>query len=208
MTGPLIILSSTYGHCLRLRTTEPRFRSTGRSLRFCKSSFFNGRSTGGRSAEILILSVCDFKDFAFINHSLRCCRSLNRTIIPAFSFLESLWQAEKSNSDESGIPRWDLAKLTQARLVSASSSSTGPFRPWIVRFHLRLCMSMSRVWRASCVAIFSTWRARDGRTVFSRSSKQPFTNSCDVSSPLMVSCISLSPLTAVSRLRRRSSISG
>ena len=130
MTGPLIILSSMYGHCLRLLTTEPRFWSTGRSLRFCKSSFFNGRSTGGRSAEILILSVCDYKDFAFINHSLRCCNSLNRTIIPAFSFLESLWQAEKSNSDASGIPRWDLAKLTQARLVSASSSSTGPFRPF------------------------------------------------------------------------------
>ena len=207
ITGPFRILSSTYGHCLKFLTIEPRFCSAGRSFLFCKSSFFNGRNTGGRSAAILTLSVWDFNDLAFASHSLRCWRSLKRTIIPAFSFLESLWHAEKSNADASGMPMWDLARSTLARLVSVSSSSAGPFRPCIVRFHLRLCMSTSKVWRANCVATFSTWRARDGSAVFSRSSKRPLIKSCDVSSPFTVSWMSLSPLTADSRFCRRSPIS-
>ena len=144
----------------------------------------------------------------FASHSLRCWKSLKRTTIPAFSVLESLWHAEKSNADALGMPMWDLARSTQARLVSVSSSSAGPSRPWIARFHLQhLCMPTSRVWRANCVATFSTWRARDGSAVFSRSSKRPLIKSCDVSSPFTVSWMSPSPLTAYSKFCRRSLIS-
>ena len=41
-----------------------------------------------------------------------------------------------------------LASLTQASLVTSSSSRASPFRPWIESDHLRLCTSRSMVWRA------------------------------------------------------------
>ena len=66
---------------------EPFFSEAVRFFRFSSSSFFRGRRTGGKSGEILILSLCDFRFLAFCNHWLRCCRSLNRTITPALSFI-------------------------------------------------------------------------------------------------------------------------
>ena len=93
---------------------EPFFSEAVRLFRFSSSSLFRGRRTGGKSGEILILSLCDFRFLAFCNHWLRCCRSLNRTITPALSLFESLWQAAKSNSDASAMLRWSLANFTHA----------------------------------------------------------------------------------------------
>ena len=179
----------------------------GQVFSFLEQFFFRGRRTGGKSGEILILSLCDFRFLAFCNHWLRCCRSLNRTITPALSLFESLWQAAKSNSDASAMLRWSLASFTQALRVMSSSSLAAPFSPWIVRLHLRLWMSRSRVCRASLVATLSTCCANAGRADFSRSSIRRLVNSMAVSNPSIVVWMFCMVFRVVSMVSRRSPIS-
>ena len=128
---PLPRLNWTYGHCRRWRMEERCFWAGGRSLRFCSNSDFNGRRTGGRSGEMLILSWWFFKFFALSSHWFLCCRSLNRNIMPALALVDRRWHAEKSVTAAFGSCRWLRAKLTQASRVSLSFSSDGPLRPWM-----------------------------------------------------------------------------
>ena len=63
------------------------------------------------------------------------------------------WHDARSVTAVSPMPRCPCAKLALAALVLSASSSSWPFRPCTISDHLRQCMSRSRFWRASPVAI-------------------------------------------------------
>ena len=99
------------------------------SFRLASSSFFIGHSTGGRSGEMLMASGWSRNCLAFPSHELLVLRSRNLIIMPLPACLLRRWQAAKSVVAASEISRWSLASLTQASLVTSSSSPASPFRP-------------------------------------------------------------------------------
>ena len=139
------------------------FCSGGNVLRLLRSSVFKGRRTGGRSGLTLVLSAWFLSPFEPVSHSLRWLRSRKRRIIPLPAILLRRWHAARSEPAASLTPRCCLARSTQRDRVTFSSSFSSPFRPWIVRAHLRRWTSRPRVYKARPTAACSTWRLRAGK---------------------------------------------
>ena len=139
------------------------FCSGGNVLCLLRSSVFKGRRTGGRSGLILILSAWFLSPFAPVSHSFRWLRSRKRRMIPLPALLLRQWHAARSEPAASLMPRCCSARSTQRDRVTFSSSFSSPFRPWIVRAHLRWWTSRSRVCKARPTAACSTWWLRAGK---------------------------------------------